>query len=110
MFSWGRCLTKLFISVGFGFVAARFVPVGMSILMAGMVYSIISAWWYVCLLVDHMLWGSLLFIGVFILVCWGYTSPIKVIQVISILGLTAIVLGGVIADIWGMIQSIRDAL
>lgn len=102
MFTWGGCLIKLLIGGAIGFVAGRFLPVGMCILMGAMVYGIISAWWFCCYLLDQVLFGSLLFIGVFALACWGCAAaPVTALRVISYLALAVICLGGVIADIWG---------
>lgn len=112
MFTWGGCITKLLISVAFACVGAKLgSPVSICVFAGVMVYSLISSWWYFCCLLDHVLIGSLVFVGVFALACWGsVAAPVTALRVICLLGLAAITLGGAIADIWGMIQAIRYGL
>lgn len=82
---------------------------GASILMGVLVYSIISAWWYCCCKMGNYLIGTAVFIGVVFLATWGISAaPNVALKVISYIAIIAIALGGVIADIWGMIQSVRN--
>lgn len=108
MFSWGGCLIKLLISVAVACSTGKSQGIGVSIVMGVLVYSIISAWWYCCCMMGNYIIGTIVFVGVVFLAAWGVgTASNIVLKVISGIVLVAIALGGVIADIWGMIQSIR---
>lgn len=108
MFTWRGFVLKLLVSLIFGWIASNAFSIGMCIFIGVIVYSILSAWWCCCYLLDQPLFGTLLFIAVFALVCWGCAAaPNMVLRVISYIALAVISLGGVIADIWGMIQATR---
>lgn len=109
MFSWGGCVIKLLISIALACVSnADQHNIGARIVMGVLVYSIISAWWYCCCKMGNYIIGTIAFIGVVFLAAWGISeAPNIVLKVISYIAIIAVALGGVIADIWGMIQSIR---
>lgn len=108
MFSWGGCLIKLLISVAVA-CSAKSQGIGTSIVMGVLVYSIISAWWYCCCMMGNYIIGTIVFIGVVFLATWGFSSASNIVlKVLSGIVLAAVALGGAIADIWGMIQSIRN--
>lgn len=109
MFSWGGCVIKLLISIAVTCAAGTSQGLGVSIVMGVLVYSIISAWWYCCCLSGNYLIGTILFFVVAFVATWGVSSaPNNVLKVISGIVLAAIALGGAIADIKGMIGSIRN--
>ncbi len=112
MFSWGGCVIKLLISVAAACAAGNSPEnsreVWARIVMGVLIYSIISAWWYCCCLAGNYIIGSILFLVVVGLATWGVgEAPNIVLKIISGIVLVAIAVGGVIADIKGMIDSIR---
>ncbi|MCM1120206.1 MAG: hypothetical protein NC543_12705 [bacterium] len=109
MFSWGGCVIKLLISIAVACATgAEQQNIGARIVMGVLVYSIISAWWYCCCKMGNYIIGTIVFIGVVFLATYGISAaPNIVLKVISYIAIIAIALGGVIADIWGMIQSVR---
>lgn len=108
MFSWGGCLIKLLISVAVACSAGKGQAVWVSIAMGVLVYSIISAWWYCCCLSGNFIIGTILFLVVVFVATWGVSEAQNIVfRIISGIVLAAIALGGVIADIKGMIDRIR---
>lgn len=112
MFSWGGCVIKLLISVALACATGNSQENDQEILarivMGVLIYSIISAWWYCCCLAGNYIIGSILFFVVVGVATWGVSqAPNIVLKIISGVVLTAVALGGVIADIKGMIDSIR---
>ncbi len=109
MFSWGGCIIKLLISIAVASVTGAEQNIGVGILMGVLVYSIISAWWYCCRMTGNYLIGSVAFLIALVFCVWGVSeAPNMVIKVIAYIVMFAIILGGVIADIWGIIQAIRN--
>lgn len=109
MFSWGGCIIKLLISIGFVSYTSSKQSIGTSILMGVLLYSIISAWWYCCTMTGNYIIGTAAFLGVVFFCGWGTSAaPNQVIKVIAYIVTLAIAMGGAIADIWGMIQAIRN--
>ncbi len=109
MFSWGGCIIKLLISIAVASVTGTKQSIGASILMGVLVYSMISAWWYCCRMMGNYLIGTVAFLIAFFFCVWGVSSaPNIVIKIIAYIVMFAIILGGVIADIWGIIQAIRN--
>lgn len=108
MFSWGGCLIKLLISVAVACSTGKDQAVWVSIVMGVLVYSIISAWWYCCCLSGNFIIGTILFLVVVFVATWGASAAQNIVlRIISGIVLVAIALGGVIADIKGMIDRIR---
>lgn len=108
MFSWGGCIIKLLISIAVTCAAGTSQGIGVSIVMGVLVYSIISAWWYCCCLMGNYIVGTVLFLVVVGLATWGVSEASNIaLKIISGIVLSAIALGGVIADIKGMIDRIR---
>ncbi len=112
MFSWGGCVIKLLISIAVACTAGKGQgSVWTSILMGVLVYSIISAWWYCCCLSGNYLIGTILFLVVVCLATWGVSEAGNIVlKILSGIVLFAIALGGVIADIKGMICRIRSGV
>lgn len=108
MFSWGGFIVKLLVSLAISFGTMREQPVGMNIFYTVLLYGIISAWWFCCTLMGNYLIGSIVFIGAVAFSSWGVAAaPNMVIKVIAYIVIFGICLGGIIADIKGIIQSIR---
>lgn len=108
MFSWGGCLIKLLISVAAA-CAMGGEKMGWTSVVTGVIlYGIISAWWYCCCLSGNFIIGTILFLVVVFVATWGASAAQHIVlKVISFIVLLAIMLGGVIADIKGMIDAIR---
>lgn len=109
MFHWGGFFIKLLISIAVAFGTGQDQGIAVRIAMAVFVYSVISAWWYCCKMTGNYLVGSIAFIAAAFFSSWGITAePNMVIKVIAYIVVIAIVIGGVIVDIWGIIQAIRN--
>lgn len=58
---------------------------------------------------ENYLVGTIVFVVAVFFSSWGIAAgPNMVIKVIAYIVVIAIVIGGVIADIWGIIQAIRQ--
>lgn len=108
MFSWGGCIIKLLISVAAAYGMGKYqASLATSIFTGVLIYSIISAWWYCCCLSGNYIIGTVLFIVVLAVATWGCSGTNIVLKVLSYIVIIGIAVGGVIADLWGMIRSIR---
>lgn len=108
MFSWGGCLIKLLVSIAAACAMGGNQPGWTSVVTGVILYGIISAWWYCCCLSGNFIIGTILFLVVVFVATWGFsTAQNIVLKVISGIVLGAIMLGGVIGDIKGIVDSIR---
>ena len=108
MFNWGGFIIKLLISIGVAFGTGQDQGIGVRIMMAVFIYSVISAWWYCCKMTGNYLVGSIAFIGATLFTGWGIGQGNIVLKVIAYIVVFAIIFGGALADIWGIIQAIRN--
>lgn len=108
MFNWGGFFIKLLISIAVAFGTGQDKEIAVRIVMAVFIYSVISAWWYCCKMTENYFVGTIAFVAAVFFSSWGIAAgPNIVIKVIAYIVVIAIAVGGVIADIWGIIQAIR---